>query len=147
IPRSIEGQYQPSNGRVIAARLQTLGRTGRHRCPHCDYAISFPPRPSIPSRVMAMPPKPTSLMIAISMPSHRGEQDEDSLNREHGNDGDDDIATEAIVSILQHLQHGKASAVRLLRQFSAALDDMCEAFMAKDYHAVGDAADAARDAL
>ena len=92
-------------------------------------------------------PKPTSLMIAISMPSHRGEQDEDSLNREHDNDGDDDIATEAIVSILQHLQHGKASAVRLLRQFSAALEDMCSAFMDRDNQGLEDAASEARDAL
>src|SRR5262249_13617181 len=119
----------------------------RHWCPHCDYAVSFPARPRIPSRVMAMPPKPTSLMIAISMPSHRGEQGEDSLNREHGDNGDDDIATEAIVSIVRHLEVGKASAVRTLRAFTAALDDMCEAFMQRDYHAVGDAADAARDAL
>jgi len=95
---------------------------------------------------MLKPPRPHSLMIAIGLPSHR-EDDEDSLNREHDNDGDDDIATEAIVSIVKHLEHGKASAVRTLRAFTAALEDMCDAFMDRDYHAVGDAADAARDAL
>ena len=89
-------------------------------------------------------------MIAIGLPGHHGEQqDEDSLNREQdGNgEGDDDIATEAIVSIVRHLEVGKASAVRTLRTFTAALEDMCDAFMDRDYHAVGDAADAARDAL
>src|SRR5262245_14803321 len=92
--------------------------------------------------------RPHSLMIAISMPSH-GEPDEDGLDRERDDNGEDgdDIATEAIVSIVRHLEVGKASAVRTLRAFTAALDDMCNAFMDRDYHAVGDAADAARDAL
>ena len=93
-------------------------------------------------------PRPHSLMIAIGLPGRHGEQDEDGLDRERDdNNGDDDIATEAICSIVKHLEHGKASAVRTLRAFTAALDDMCEAFMQRDYHAVGDAADAARDAL
>jgi len=99
---------------------------------------------------MLKPPRPHGLMIAISMPGRHGEDDEDGLDRErddNGGNGDDDIATEAIVSIVRHLEVGKASAVRTLRAFTAALDDMCEAFMQRDYHAVGDAADAARDAL
>ena len=89
-----------------------------------------------------------SLMIAIGLPSHHGEQDEDSLNREQDDDGGDgDLATEAIMSIVNHLKDGKASAVRDIRAFTATLEALCDAFMEKDYHAVGDAADAARDAL
>jgi len=90
--------------------------------------------------------KPINLMIAVGMP--HGEQDEDSLNRERDDgDGDSDVATEAIVSIVNHLKDGKASAVRDIRAFADSLYELCDAFMAKDYHAVGDAADAARDAL
>src|SRR5262249_34865070 len=97
---------------------------------------------------MVMPPKPINLMVAIGFPSHNGEQDEDGLDREHEHDdGDSDIATEAIMSIVNHLKDGKASAVRDIRAFTAALEALCDAFMEKDYHAVGDAADAARDAL
>src|SRR5262245_30780633 len=97
---------------------------------------------------MAMP-KP-SLMIAIGLPGPHGEQDdEDHLQRERddGNGDDGDFATEAIVSIVRNLERGKASAVRDLRKFTAALEDLCDAFMDRDYHAVGDAASYARDAL
>ena len=91
--------------------------------------------------------KPT-LMIAVGMPGPHGNDDEDSLQREQDGNGDDgDLATEAIVSIVNHLKDSKASAVRDIRAFSAALEDLCQAFMDRDYHAVGDAADAARDAL
>jgi len=89
-------------------------------------------------------------MIAIGLPSHHGEQDEDSLNRERdGDDGDgeDDLATEAVMSIVRNLEHGKASAVRQLRAFTSALEALCQAFMERDYHAVGEAASDARDAL
>jgi len=89
-------------------------------------------------------------MIAIGLPHPHGEQDEDGLDRERddGGGGDDsDIATEAIVSVVNHLKDSKASAVRDIRAFTAALEALCDAFMARDYHAVGDAADAARDAL
>ena len=95
---------------------------------------------------MLKPPRPHSLMIAIGLPSH-GEADEDGLDRERDDGDGSDIAEEAIASIVQHLQHGKAGAVRTLRAFTAALEDMCDAFMAKDYHTVGDAADVAREAL
>src|SRR5262249_979241 len=88
-------------------------------------------------------------MIAIGVPSHGDEaRDEDSLNREQdGGDGGDDIATEAIMSIFNRLHHGKTAAVRDLPAFTAALEALCEAFTARDYHAVGDAASDARDAL
>ena len=93
-------------------------------------------------------PKPVSIALMIGMPGHHGEQtDEDSLQREHGDGGGDDAATDAIMSIVNHLKDSKASAVRDIRAFTAALEDLCQAFMDRDYHAVGDAADAARDAL
>ena len=88
------------------------------------------------------------LMIAIGLPHGEGQGDEDDLNRERDDGGDDsDVATDAIMSIVNHLKDSKASAVRDIRAFTAALEDLCQAFMDKDYHAVGDAADAARDAL
>jgi hypothetical protein len=93
-------------------------------------------------------PKPTSLMIAIGLPGPHGEQDEDALNREQDGGGEDnDIATEAIVSIVHNLHLGGPSAVRDLRAFTAALDAMCEAFMARDRKGFEDAASNARDAL
>jgi hypothetical protein len=90
-------------------------------------------------------PKPASLMIAIGLP-HGEAQDEDSLDREQ--DGDDgDLATEAVMSIVRNLQHGKAAAVRELRAFTGALEALCDAFLDRDYHAVGEAASDARDVL
>jgi hypothetical protein len=92
-------------------------------------------------------PKPASLMIAIGLPHGEG-QDEDSLDRERDGNGDDgDLATEAVMNIVRNLQDGKAAAVRELRAFTGALEALCDAFMERDYHAVGDAASDARDAL
>jgi hypothetical protein len=93
-------------------------------------------------------PRPT-LMISVGIPSAHGEgQDEDSLDRERDGNGDDgDLATEAVMNIVRNLQHGKASAVRELRAFTAALEALCDAFMERDYHAVGEAASDARDVL
>jgi hypothetical protein len=76
--------------------------------------------------------KPASIMIAVGMPSAHGEDDEDHLNREQdGDDGaeDSDLATEAVMSILDDLKTRKASAVRNLRAYTAALEEMCDAFM------------------
>jgi hypothetical protein len=87
------------------------------------------------------------LTIAIGLPHAEG-QDEDSLDRERDGNGDDgDLATEAVMTIVRNLQHGKASAVRELRAFTAALEALCDAFMERDYHAVGEAASDARDVL
>jgi hypothetical protein len=90
-------------------------------------------------------------MIAIGLPGGpHGEdsQDEDNLQREHdGDGGDDDIATEAIVSIVHNLHRGGPSAVRDLRRFTSALEDMCETFMSRDRKGFEDAASDARDAL
>src|SRR5262245_7126281 len=93
-------------------------------------------------------PKPTSIMIAVGMPGHHGEQDEDSLNRERDDgDGNDDIATEAIVSIIHRLHDGKASAVRDVRLFADALAELCDAFMKHDRQRFEEAAHEAHDAL
>ena len=87
-------------------------------------------------------------MIAIGLPSHHGEQqDEDNLNREQDGEGGDDIATEAICSIVHNLHSGGPSAVRDLRAFTSALEEMCETFMARDRKGFEDAASDARDAL
>jgi len=87
------------------------------------------------------------LMIAIGLPHGEG-QDEDGLDRER-DDGDDDsdLATEAVMSILDDLKTRRASAVRNLRAYTAALEELCDAFMDRDYHRVGEAASDARDAL
>ena len=91
--------------------------------------------------------KPT-LMIAVGMPGPHGNDDEDGLDRERdGGDDDSDLATEAVMSILDDLKTRKASAVRDLRAYTAALEEMCDAFMDRDYHRVGEAASDARDAL
>jgi len=60
-------------------------------------------------------PKAPTLMIAVGLGRPHGDaQDEDGLDRERDNGGgdDSDIATEAIMSIVNHLKHSKASAVR-----------------------------------
>ena len=87
-------------------------------------------------------------MIAIGLPNPHGEQDEDSLQREHDDDeGKSDLATEAVMSILDDLKTRKAAAVRDLRLYIDALAELCDAFMDRDYHRVGEAASEARDAL
>jgi hypothetical protein len=91
--------------------------------------------------------KPAHLMIAIGLPRAEEAPDEDGLNRERGGDSDDDIATEAIVSIVHRVHQGGPSAVRDLRKFTQALEDMCEQFMAKDRAGYEAAACEARDAL
>src|SRR5262245_41697915 len=102
------------------------------------------------SRGITVMPKP-SLMIAIGMPSHRGEEsdDEDNLHREQdGNGGNgDDIATEAIVNIVHNLHRGGPLAIRRLRLLARGLEDLCQAVMKKDDYALEEAAADARDAL
>ena len=89
-----------------------------------------------------------NLMIAIGLPgSPHGDEDEDQLDREQDGNGGDDIATEAILSIVNQLKDRKASAVRDIRAFTTALEAMCEDFMQKDRRGFEDAASDARDAL
>ena len=79
-------------------------------------------------------------MIAIGLPGHYG-GDEDALDRERDDDGgDDDLATEAVMSILDDLKSRKASAVRDLRLYIDALAELCDAFVQRDFHRVGEAA-------
>src|SRR5262249_45665531 len=149
---------------VVPCAIQSSSRSTsiQQWLPHCSASVSagvslkalvpaLRSRIFSPSKILnteARMAKPPSLMIAIGLPGHHGEQaDEDNLNREQDGEGGDDLATEAIMSIVNRLHHGKASAVRDLRAFTAALEALCEAFMARDYHAVGDAASDARDAL
>ena len=84
--------------------------------------------------------KPT-LMIAVGVPSaHGNDDDEDQLHRESQDgegDDDSDLATEAVMSILDDFKTRKASAVRDLRLYIDALARLCEAFMDRDYHRVG----------
>jgi hypothetical protein len=96
-----------------------------------------------------MPPK-TGFMIAImpgGPPGEEGPQDEDSLSREQDGGGANDIATETIVSILRRLHRGGPSAIRDLRAFTAALNAMCEASMARDHKGLEESANDAGDAL
>ena len=88
-----------------------------------------------------------SIMIAFGLPGPHGEEEPHEDNREHDGEGDDDIATEAIVSIVHNLHRGGPSAVRDLRKFTAALEGMCETFMSRDRKGFEDAASEARDAL
>jgi len=94
-------------------------------------------------------PGPT-LAVMIGLPSplaHESEHDEDALDREKDDGGDDDIAAEAIVSIVHNLHRGGPSAVRDLRKFTTALEELCEAFMSRDNQAFEDAAGDACNAL
>jgi hypothetical protein len=90
--------------------------------------------------------KPASIMIAVGMPGPHGENDEDSLDREQDGKGDD-IATEAIVSIVRNLHEGGPSAVRDLRRFTSALEGICEAYMSRDHQGLEEAASEAVDVL
>jgi hypothetical protein len=84
----------------------------------------------------------------IGMPhAEEGPQDEDHLSREQDNDSDDDIATEAIVSIVHNLHQRGPSAIRDLRAFTEALAEMCEAHIARDRKGFEDAASDAHKAL
>src|SRR5262245_59759723 len=95
---------------------------------------------------MAMP-KPPSLMIAIGLPSHRGEQDdEDNLQREREGNGRD-IAEEGICGIAETLVRGGPPAIRAVRLLARGLEDMAQAAMKKDNYALEEAAADACDAM
>src|SRR5262245_9942537 len=95
---------------------------------------------------MAMVSRP-SLMIAVGLPGHHGEQDEDNLNRERDGNGDDDIATEAVCSVVRNLHKGGPSAVRDLRAHANALLELADAWMARDQERIADAASKVCDTL
>jgi hypothetical protein len=109
-------------------------------------------RNSFPSKIanieaMAMAPKPPTLMIAVGLGRVGEAQDEDSLDREQDGNGDGDICTEAILAIISHLHRSGPSAVRDLRRYIGALEEMCRAFMEKDNDALAEAATEACQAL
>jgi hypothetical protein len=85
-------------------------------------------------------------MIAIGLP-HQG-RDEDQLDREQDDSGDDGRHADATIGSIVHcLQQGGPSGVRDLRKFTAALEDLADAYMDKDRQGFEEAASEARDAL
>jgi hypothetical protein len=87
-------------------------------------------------------------MIAIGLPGPHGAQDEDSLNREQDGGGEDnDLATEAITSIAERLVRDGPSTIRLVRLLARGIEDMAQAAMKRDHHALEEAAADACDAL
>jgi hypothetical protein len=90
--------------------------------------------------------KPSHLMIAIGLGGRHGGQDEDNLNREQ-DDGRHPAADATVGSIVRCLQQGGPSGVRDLRRFTAALEDLADAYMDKDRQGFEEAASEARDAL
>jgi streptomycin 6-kinase len=72
--------------------------------------------------------------------------DEDSLDREGDDDGGP-AAAATIGSIVHRLQRGGPAAVRDLRKFTAALEDLADAYMERDHETFEEAANIARDAL
>jgi hypothetical protein len=88
-----------------------------------------------------------SLMIAIGLPHGEGAPDEDGLNREQDNGGDSDIAEEGILGIAECLLREGPPAIRLVRLLARGLEDMAQAAIAKDHHALEEAAGDACDAM
>ena len=79
----------------------------------------------------------------FGMPGVHG--DEDNLDREGASNGN--LATEVIRSIARALHEGGPGTVKDLRRYTAALEDMCAAFMDRDEKAFDEAASEAADAL
>jgi hypothetical protein len=93
--------------------------------------------------------KPASLMIAIGLGRPHGEegQDEDALDREQDGNGEQDIVEEAVCSIAERLIRDGPPAIRQVRLVARAYEDMAQAAMKKDHHALEEAAADACDAL
>jgi hypothetical protein len=90
--------------------------------------------------------KPT-LMISVGMSPHGEGQDEDNLDREgHGGKGDD-IVEEAVSSIAERLVREGPPMIRAVRLLARAYEDMAQAAMKKDHHALEEAAADACDAM
>src|SRR5437879_4055697 len=86
------------------------------------------------------------LTIAIGLPHAGEEQDEDSLDRERDGKGGD-IVEEAVSSIAERLVREGPPMIRAVRLLARAYEDMAQAAMKKDYHALEDAAADACDAM
>jgi hypothetical protein len=89
---------------------------------------------------MKMKPHGIALMIGIGTPNQLGREG-------HGDDGHDDIATEAILGIAQSMHRGGPSTVRDMRAFIDALERMCATYMDKDRSGFEDASSDACEAL
>jgi hypothetical protein len=90
-----------------------------------------------------------TIALMIGMPHGEEEpgQDEDTLNREQGDDGDGDIAEQAIMGIVECLHQRGPGAVARIRQYAQALEGMCDAYMERDHAGLEDAAADAHQAL
>jgi hypothetical protein len=93
-------------------------------------------------------------MIAIGLPGgpHGEGQDdepnEDNLDREgHGGGGGQDIVEEAVCSIAERLVREGPPMIRAVRLLARAYEDMAQAAMKKDHHALEEAAADACDAM
>jgi hypothetical protein len=94
--------------------------------------------------------KPASLMIAIGLGHPHGEgglQDEDALDREQDGNGEQDIVEEAVCSIAERLIRDGPPMIRAVRLLARAYEDMAQAAMKKDHHALEEAAADACDAM
>jgi hypothetical protein len=94
--------------------------------------------------------KPT-LMIAVGIPSAHGEDDEDDPRIKSGDEqdgnGKQDIVEEAVCSIAERLIRDGPPMIRAVRLLARAYEDMAQAAMKKDHHALGEAAADACDAM
>jgi hypothetical protein len=80
-------------------------------------------------------------MIAIGLPGGpHGEQDEDGLDREHDDKGESDIVEDAVCSIAEKLVRDGPPMIRAVRLLARAFEDMGQAAMKKDHHALEEAA-------
>jgi hypothetical protein len=86
-----------------------------------------------------------ALMIGMPHGEEGPGQDEDNIDREQGND--DDIAEQGILGIAECLLRDGPPAIRLVRLLARGLEDMAQAAIAKDHHALEEAAGDACDAM
>src|SRR5262245_58596471 len=95
-------------------------------------------------------PMPTiAVMFGMPSPLAHEPQDEDSLDRERGNDrhhGNSDAA-EIISSIVRELHHRGPGAARDVRALAGCLDELAACFMKHDAQGIEEAADRAYDEL
>lgn len=95
-------------------------------------------------------PGPT-IAVMFGMPSSHlahDSDDEDQLDREgHDDDQANDLAADAIDTIADALRHEGPPAIRRVRIFARALENMAEATMNKDHAGLSDACADAYEAL
>jgi hypothetical protein len=89
--------------------------------------------------------KGPTIALMIGMPHAEEGQNED-INREQDNDGDDDIAQQAIIGIVDCLHKGP-SGIRDVRLLAEALSAMADAVTSHDNKQLEDAACDAHEVL